>query len=134
VTRRYFPIPNEYMFFSFLNFGLYTFSFEFRYIPRGSNPISRSDRFQSNPRRISSETDIFHKKPIGSDMVFVGFRGGGSPMKSGSDLVGFHRVPSNSDEIRAGFRPIGIRQKPCRSRQRLFRSDRIRPPMNLLGF
>jgi hypothetical protein len=54
-------------------------------------------------------------------------------MKSGSDLVGFHRVPSNSDEIRAGFRPIGIRQKPCRIRHILFRSDRIRPPMNLLG-
>jgi hypothetical protein len=50
-----------------------------------------------------------------------------------SDLVGFHRVPSNSDEILAGFRPIGIRQKPCRIRHRLFRSDRIRSPMNLLG-
>jgi hypothetical protein len=56
-----------------------------------------------------------------------------NPMKSGSNLVEFHRVPSNSDEIRAGFRPIGIRQKPCRIRYRLFRSDRIRPPMNLLG-
>jgi hypothetical protein len=93
--------------------------------PRRSNPISRSDRFQSNPRRISSETDIFHKKPIGSDMVFVGFRPGFYRNLTESDeiRVGFHRVPSNSDEIRAGFRPIGIRQKPCRIRQRLFRSD-----------
>jgi hypothetical protein len=38
--------------------------------PRRSNPISRSDRFQSNPRRISSETDIFHKK---TDRIRHGF-------------------------------------------------------------
>ncbi len=42
------------------------------YIPRSSDPTCRSDRFRSDPCRISSESDIFHKKPIGSDTVFVG--------------------------------------------------------------
>jgi hypothetical protein len=41
--------------------------------PRRSNPTCRSDRFRSDPCRISSESDIFHKKPIGFDRVFVGF-------------------------------------------------------------
>jgi hypothetical protein len=41
--------------------------------PRASDPTGRSDRFRSDPCRISSESDIFHKKPIGSDTVFVGF-------------------------------------------------------------
>jgi hypothetical protein len=61
-------------------------------IPRRSNPISRSDRFQSTPRRISSETDIFHKTPIGSDMVFVGFLSVGI-------RPGFHRNLTEPDEI-----------------------------------
>jgi hypothetical protein len=42
-------------------------------LPRRSNPTCRSDRFRSDPCRISSESDIFHKKPIGFDRVFVGF-------------------------------------------------------------
>jgi hypothetical protein len=62
-------------------------------IPRRSNPTSRSDRFQSNPSRISSETDNFHKKPIGSDMVFVGFLSVG--IRSG-----FRRNSTARDEIR----------------------------------
>ena len=45
----------------------------FSFLPRRFNPTCGSDRFRSDPRRISSESDIFHKKPIGSDMVVVGF-------------------------------------------------------------
>jgi hypothetical protein len=41
--------------------------------PRRFDPTCRSDRFRSNPCRISSESGIFHKKPIGSVRVFVGF-------------------------------------------------------------
>jgi hypothetical protein len=70
--------------------------------PRRSNPISRSDRFQLNPRRISSETDIFHKNPIGSDMVFVGFLSVGI-------RPGFHRNLTESDEIRVGSGRISSR-------------------------
>ena len=66
-----------------------------------------------------------------SDPDFVGIRQ--NAMKSNQIRPWFHRIPLNSDEIRVGFRPIGIRQKPCRIRQKLFRSGRIRPPMNLLG-
>ena len=40
--------------------------------PRRVNPTCRSGRFRSDPHQISSESDIFHKKPIGSDRVFVG--------------------------------------------------------------
>jgi hypothetical protein len=61
--------------------------------PRRSNPISRSDRFQSNPRRISSETDIFHKNSVGSEMVFVGFISVGI-------RPGFYRNSTARDEIR----------------------------------
>jgi hypothetical protein len=59
--------------------------------PRRVNPTCRSGRFRSDPHRISSESDIFHKKPIGSDRIFVGFPSVGfrpgfrrNPMKSGS--------------------------------------------------
>jgi hypothetical protein len=82
---------------------------------------------RSNPTWFLSDS---YRSESGPDFIGI-WR---NPMKSGSDLVGFHRVSSNSDEIRAGFRPIGIRQKPCRIWHRLFGSDRIRPPMNLLGF
>jgi hypothetical protein len=62
--------------------------------PRRSNPTCRSDRFQSNPCRISSETDIFHKKTIESDMVFVGFLSVG--IRSG-----FRRNSTACGEIRS---------------------------------
>jgi hypothetical protein len=47
--------------------------------------------------RISSESDIFHKKPIGSDRVFVGFQS-----------VGFRRNSTEPDEIRVGSGRISI--------------------------
>jgi hypothetical protein len=83
--------------------------------PRSSDPTCRSDRFRSDPGRIPSESDIFDKKPIGSDTVFVGFLSLGiqwNAMKSDQVRPGFHRAPSNSDEIRTGFRSKGIRQDP----------------------
>ncbi len=48
-----------------------------------------------DPCRISSESDIFHKKPIGSESVFVGFLSIG--IRSG-----FHRNSTERDEIRPG--------------------------------
>jgi hypothetical protein len=55
--------------------------------------------------RISSESDIFHKKPIGSDRVFVGFR------------PGFRRNSTEPDEIRVGSGRISImfRRIPTKS-------------------
>jgi hypothetical protein len=95
------------------------------------DPIRSVDPIVFNRIRVG-----FRRKPTSfikkrSDPTW--FLSGSYRSESGSDLVGFHRVPSNSDEIRAGFRPIGIRQKPYRIRHKLFKSDRIRPPMNLLG-
>jgi hypothetical protein len=94
---------------------------------RPGDPIRSVDPIVFNRIRVG-----FHRKPTS----FIKNRSHPTWFLSDSyrsDLVGFHRVPSNSDEIRAGFRPIGIRQKSCRIRHRLFRFDRIRPPMNLLG-
>jgi hypothetical protein len=59
------------------------------------------DPIRSDPSRISSESDIFHKKPIGSDTVIVGFLS-----------VGIRRIPTNSDE----FRLKGIQQQLYRIR------------------
>ncbi len=51
------------------------------------------DPIRSDPSRISSESDIFHKKPIGSDTVIVGFLSVGI-------RPGFRRNSSDSDEFR----------------------------------
>ena len=61
--------------------------------PRRFNATCGSNRFRSDPCRISSESDIFHKKPIGSDRVFVGFLVTGI-------RPGFHRNSTEPDEIR----------------------------------
>jgi hypothetical protein len=80
------------------------------YIPRRVNPTCRSGRFRSDPHRISSESDIFHKKPIGSDRVFVG-----SP--SVGFRPGFRRNSTEPDEIRVGSGRISImfRRIPTKS-------------------
>ncbi len=62
-------------------------------IPRSNNPTYRFDRFRSDPCRISSESDIFHKKPIGPDPIFVGFLSIG--IRSG-----LYRNSTERDEIR----------------------------------
>ncbi len=125
---------------------------------RRVNPTCRSGRFRSDPHRISSESGIFHKKQIGFDRVFVGFLSVGfrprfrrnstepDEIRVGSGRISivfrripgriwsnFNRVPSNSDEIRIGIRPIGSRQKLCRIRSKLFRSDGIRSPLSHMG-
>jgi hypothetical protein len=41
-------------------------------VPRRVNSTCRFGRFRSDPHRISSESDIFHKKPIGFDKNSVG--------------------------------------------------------------
>ena len=95
-------------------------------LPRGFNPTSRSDRFRSNPSRVLSESDIFHKKSIGSDSLLSD----SFQSESDSDFVGiqrnliksdqirpeYRRIPTNSDEIRVGFRLKGIRQQHYRIR------------------
>ncbi len=96
--------------------------------PRRVNPTCRSGRFRSDPHRISSESDIFHKKPIGSDRVFVGFLSVGFRRNPGRIWSDFNRVPLNSDKIR-----VGIRQKLCRIPSKLFRSDGIRSPLSHMG-
>jgi len=83
-------------------------------LPRRVNPTCRSGRFRSDPHRISSESD-------------------GTRLKSDQIRPGFHRVPSNSDKIRVGIRLKGIRQKLCRIRSKLFRSDGIRSPLSHMG-
>jgi hypothetical protein len=65
-------------------------------IPRRVNPTCRSGCFRSDPHRISSESDIFHKKPIGSDRVFVGFR------------RGFRRNPTERNPTKTLSDPIEI--------------------------
>ncbi len=65
-------------------------------LPRRVNPTCRSGRFRSDPHRISSESDIFHKKPIGSDRVFVGFLS-----------VGFRSKLFRSDGIRSPLSHMG---------------------------
>ncbi len=111
--------------------------------PRSSDPTCRSDRKRSDPCRISSESDIFHKKTIGSDTVFVGFLSIG--IRSG-----FHRNSTEHDEIRPDptrissdsveFRwnsdRIPIERNPTKTVSdpiEIFRSDRIRSPLYDLG-
>jgi hypothetical protein len=113
------------------------------FLPRSSDPTCRSDRFRSDPYRISSESDIFHKKPIGSATVLVGFLLIG--IRSG-----FHRNSTERDGIRpdptrissgsAEFRwnpdRIPIERNPTKTVSdpiEIFRSDRIRSPLYNLG-
>ncbi len=83
-------------------------------LPRRVNPTCRSGRFRSD-----SQFDIFHKKPIESDRVFVGIRR--SPMKFESDLVGFQSCS------------VEFRQNPGRIWSKFFRSDGIRSPLSHMG-
>jgi hypothetical protein len=93
--------------------------------PRRVNPTCRSGRFRSDPHRISSEFDIFHKKPIGSDRVFVGFLSVGFRR-------GFRRNLTEPDEIRVGSGRISIvfRRIPTKSASE---SDRKESDKNSVG-
>ena len=71
-------------------------------LPRRLNPTCRSDRKRSDPRRILSESDIFHKKSIGSDSLLSD----SFQSESDSDFVEIQRNPIKSDQIRPDFRRI----------------------------
>jgi hypothetical protein len=79
-------------------------------VPRRVNPTCRSGGFRSDPHRISSESDISHKKPIGSNRVFVGFLSVGFRPE-------FRRNLTETDEIRVGSGRISIvfRRIPTKS-------------------
>ena len=112
-------------------------SFSLMLIPVRFSSTCRSDRFRSYPRQISSESDIFHKKSIGSDGVFVGFpsigiRPGfrrnstehhGNPTRSDRIFMVLHRIPIDGNPTKTPSGPIEI-----------LRSNRIRSHMNFLGY
>ncbi len=62
------------------------------YVPRRFNPTYRSNQKRSDPHRISSESDIFNEKPIGSDRFVVRFLSVGI-------RLGFPRNSTKPDEI-----------------------------------
>ena len=111
-------------------------------LPRRLNPTCRSDRKRSDPRRILSESDIFHKKSIGSDSLlsdsfqsesdsdFVEIQR--NPIKSDQIRPDFRRIPTNPDEIRVGFRrPIDLLGYILNRSIKVFVTRRIYTKMNL---
>ena len=71
-------------------------------IARRLDPTRRSDQKRSDPPRVLSESDIFYKKPIGSDRL----SSDSFQSESDSDFVGIQRSPIKSDRIRPDYRRI----------------------------
>ena len=106
-------------------------------IPMRFNPTCRSDPFQSHPPQISSESDIFHKKPIGFDGVFVGFASIGIQPGFRQNSTEHHENSTRSDRIFMVLHRIPIDRNPTKTLSdpiEILRSKRIRSPMNFLGY
>ena len=79
------------------------------------NPTCRSDRFRLDPRQISSESDIFHKKPIGSGGVFVGFPSIGIRPGFYRNSTEHHENSARSDRIFKVLHRIPIDRNPTKT-------------------
>ena len=80
--------------------------------PRRFIPTGGSDRFWSDSRRISSECDIFRKKTIGTDRVFIGFLTNGIRLGFRRNLAEHHENLVGSGRIFMAFRQIPTKSEP----------------------
>jgi len=81
--------------------------------PRASDPTCRSDRFRSDPCRISSESGIFHKNR--SDPTW--FLSDSFRSESGPDFIGIQRNARKSDQIRPEFHRVSLNSGPDSDRK-----------------